>query len=176
MVTCTRLRYWKRDHGNPGCWRLGLPSDCNRWLCKHTETAANRAGALQAFQHMKCGAVDINWRWYLECEASCRDKKLPVKRARRPWGWAPQCLAGGKGEGTLASRPRPPVSLEDQREQMEEVTPCQLFIDDSRIKVARGHRVTSHVAGKSVQLLTNATYLFLINLSHFWKGGRKTER
>lgn len=51
---------------------------------------------------------------------------------------------------------------------MEEVTPCQLFIDDSRTKVARGHRATSHLEGKSVQLLTNATYLFLINLSRFW--------
>lgn len=63
---------------------------------------------------------ESNWRWYLECEASCGEKSKE------------QAPGGREGEGGRAQWPeghQHPVPQEAQTEQMERNASCQLLID-----------------------------------------------
>lgn len=70
----------------------------------------------------------------------------------------------------------PASSQEDQSEQMEEVIPCSLFIDDRRTKEIRGHRVTSSFSEESIHTVTRCHLLSPNEPFPFLRGAGRRRR
>lgn len=84
-----------------------------------------------------------------EKKASCEKSKHPPSLGHHRAWWE-----GERREHSPKGHQHPASSQEDRSEQMEEVIPCSLFIDDRRTKEIRGHRVTSSFSEESIHTVT----------------------